>query len=85
MIDIKEIKEKTVWEDFLIFAKPKTFLHSWNWGEFNKKLGNKVFYLGIYDDGELAGVALIIKISARRGNFLFCPHGPVFKNIKYKI
>lgn len=87
MITIKEIKEKAVWENFLISAKPKTFLHSRDWGEFNEKLGNKVFYSGIYDGDELAGVALIIKIRARRGNFLFCPHGPIVKiqNEKSKI
>lgn len=65
----------------------KTFLHSRNWGEFNENLGNKVFYLGVYDESELIGVALIIKIQARRGNFLFCPHGPIIKiqNAKSKI
>ena len=58
---------------------PNTFLHSWNWGEFHKKLGYKIFRLGISKKNGLIAVALFIKIPARRGTFLFCPHGPIFK------
>jgi len=57
-------------------------LDSWNWGEFQKKEGNKIWRLGIYDGGELAGVALVVKVKARRGTFLFVPHGPNIINPK---
>ncbi|MFC1630226.1 lipid II:glycine glycyltransferase FemX [Patescibacteria group bacterium] len=75
-MEIKEIENRDVWENFLLMCENKTFLDSWNWGEFQKAIGNKVLRLGIYIENELLGAALILKITARRGTFLFCPHGP---------
>jgi lipid II:glycine glycyltransferase (peptidoglycan interpeptide bridge formation enzyme) len=87
MLEIEEIKNKEIWENFLLECKEKTFLDSWNWGEFNKKMGNKIWRLGIYEIpnpkpqiSNLIGAALVIKIEARRGKFLFLPHGPVIKS-----
>jgi lipid II:glycine glycyltransferase (peptidoglycan interpeptide bridge formation enzyme) len=83
---IELISEKFVWESFIKSQAEYTFLHSWNWGEFSKLMGDKVWRLGIYDNNELVGVALIMKITAKRGTFLFCPHGPiVIQNSKFKI
>lgn len=76
-MNIREITNKEEWEDFLATCSQKTFLHSWNWGEFNVSQGSKIWRLAAYNDAGLLGVALFIKISARRGTFLFCPHGPV--------
>lgn len=77
---IKEIENKKYWEDFLFQIEEKTFLQSWDWGEFQKNLGNKIWRFGIYDEkGEILGVSLIIKIKAKRGTFLFLPHGPLIK------
>ncbi|MEK7187950.1 MAG: peptidoglycan bridge formation glycyltransferase FemA/FemB family protein [Patescibacteria group bacterium] len=77
---IAEIHSKTEWEHFLAEASPHSFLHSWNWGEVQEKLGTKVIRLGLYEDQSLIAVALILLIKARRGSFLFCPHGPVVEN-----
>ena len=76
---IKEIKNKQEWEDFLLLCKEKTFCHSWSWGEFNKAMGDSVWRFGIYDNN-LITVFQVIKIKARRGNFIFIPHGPIFLN-----
>ncbi|MDI6883018.1 MAG: peptidoglycan bridge formation glycyltransferase FemA/FemB family protein [Patescibacteria group bacterium] len=85
-MEIKEIKNKEVWENFLLDCKEKTFLQSWNWGEFQKIMGSEIWRLGIYqltDDRyqvtDLVGVALVVKIEAKRGTFLFCPHAPVVR------
>lgn len=79
-MQIKEVKIKDVWETFFEEVKEKTFLQSWYWGEFQKNLGEKIWRLGIYDNNQqIIGVALIIKVRAKRGNFLFLPHGPVLK------
>ena len=77
-MELKEITNKNEWEEFLIQCAEKTFLQSWNWGEFNKGMNSKIWRLGIYNNEKLISVALIFKISARRGTFLFIPHGPVF-------
>jgi len=79
---IQEIDNKTIWEGFLDDVAQKTFLQSWSWGEFNRAMGEKIWRLGVYDDQELAALALVVKVSARRGNFLFIPHGPVMRNLE---
>ncbi len=75
-MEIREITNKEEWECFLLRCAEKTFLQSWNWGEFNKHMLTKYWRLGIYDK-KLLAVALVYKVSARRGTFLFVPHGPV--------
>lgn len=84
-MDIKEINNKEVWEGFSGQCEEKTFLNSWNWGEFQKREGNKIWRLGIYDNEQLVAIILIIKIRARRGTFLFIPHGPNIINSKFQI
>lgn len=76
MLKIEKINNKKIWESFFENQSKKTFLHSWNWGEFNKLMGNKIWRLGIFKDKNLMGVAQIIKTEAKRGTFLLCPHGP---------
>ena len=75
-LKIREIQNKEVWENFLLQCSEKTFLDSWNWGEFQKKMEEKIWRFGIYNDQELIGLALIIKIKAKRGTFIFAPHSP---------
>lgn len=81
-MEIRKITDKSRWENFVLDQKPDTFLHSWNWGEFQRITGEEIFRLGIFDDQELASIALIIKVNAKRGKFLFCPHGPLLANGK---
>ena len=87
-MEIKEIKSKEEWEDFLLQCEQKTFLQSWNWGEFQLSLGNppspkasegrgKIWRWGIFSGRDLVSVALVIKHTAKRGAFLLVPHGPV--------
>ena len=78
-MEIREIKDKIVWEDFLQECEEKTFLQSWNWGEFCKMEGSKIWRLGVYDSEQLIGTAFFYKIQAKRGTFLFLPHGPNIK------
>ncbi len=84
-MEIKEITNKTEWEKFLQNCTEKTFLQSWNWGEFQQSLGYKIWRFGIYENSILISVALVIKHTAKRGSFLLVPHGPVVENTKYKI
>lgn len=76
-MELKEIKDKEIWEGFLGSQKEKTFLQSWNWGEFQEKMRNKIWRLGVFDNGQLVGLALASKIEAKRGKFLLIQHGPV--------
>ena len=86
-LKIREINSKEIWENFLLEIEEKTFLQSWDWGEFQFKIGEKIWRLGIYEinsqlttqNPQLLGLALVIKIVAKRGNFLFVPHGPLIR------
>lgn len=76
-MEILEINEKETWENFVVSNKPDSFLHSWNWGEFNLNTGEKIWRLGFFEGGKLSAAALVIKVRAKRGTFLFVPHGPI--------
>lgn len=83
-LEIVAIDRKEIWEDFLKEIENKTFLQSWNWGEFQKMMGERVFYLGVSRSGKLIAVALTIKVRTKRGSFLLVPHGPIIKKQKTK-
>ena len=76
-MEIREIINKQEWEDFFLKCQQKTFLQSWNWGEFQMALGNKIRRLGVFEEEKMISVALVIKHTAKRGSFLIIPHGPV--------
>lgn len=80
-MEIKGIKEKNIWENFLLTCQEKTFLQSWYWGEFNKMMGNRIWRLGVYDKGKLVSVVLVVKIQAKRGTFLQIQHCLSMSNI----
>jgi lipid II:glycine glycyltransferase (peptidoglycan interpeptide bridge formation enzyme) len=76
-MEIKEITNKEIWETFLLKCEEKTFLDSWNWSIFQDKQEDKVFRLGVYENDKIIATATVVKIRAKRGTFLFVPHGPV--------
>lgn len=76
-LSIKPITERGVWDAFLAGARPHTFLQSWEWGNFNEQNGNRIFRLGVFDGDAPIALALVIRVSARRGSFLLVPHGPI--------
>ena len=78
-MQVREIKDKNTWDGFITAQKEHTFLHSAAWGELNRAMGDNIWNLGFYESDKLIAVALVIKVHARRGNFLFVPHGPIFK------
>ena len=78
---VHEIDDKKIWQDFIESVQPNTFLHTWQWGEFEKSLGHFIVRLGIFDGEVLVAAALFSKIRARRGTFLLCPHGPIIKHL----
>jgi lipid II:glycine glycyltransferase (peptidoglycan interpeptide bridge formation enzyme) len=82
---IKKITDKVQWENFVQSNRESTFLQSWNWGEFNKNTGEKIWRLGVFNNEELLTTALVIKVDAKRGSFLFIPQGPIIKSSKFKV
>ena len=79
MLICREIKDKNTWENFLSKQKEKTFLQSWAWGEFQEKMDNKIWKLGVFDGQDLLLIGLVVGIKAKRGRFLLVQHGPIIK------
>ncbi|MDP2721054.1 MAG: peptidoglycan bridge formation glycyltransferase FemA/FemB family protein [bacterium] len=82
MIQIKEISEKSRWEDFNLANPNPSFLQSWAWGEFQKNLGRQFYRFGIYEGSKLVGMSLVYAEAAKLGSYLYCPAGPILKNLK---
>lgn len=76
----KELNSKESWEKFSLDSPKNNFLQSWNWGEFQKSLGKKIFRLGIYYKNDLQAQILAIKEETRLGNYLYIPRGPIWSN-----
>ncbi len=77
MYNAEFITDKARWEEFVLSQAPQSFLHSWNWGETQRRLGKQVQRLGFLRENRLAGVCLIIKDLARRGPHYIIPGGPL--------
>ncbi|MFH1233759.1 MAG: peptidoglycan bridge formation glycyltransferase FemA/FemB family protein [Patescibacteria group bacterium] len=84
-MEIKNINDKAVWEAFENKDVPYTFLQSWEWGEFQKKMNNKIWRFGIFDNNNLLGIALVSKVVAKRGIFLLIQHGPSIKIFNFQF
>jgi lipid II:glycine glycyltransferase (peptidoglycan interpeptide bridge formation enzyme) len=75
MFHITKLDDKT-WNSFQTKLNLNTFLLSTGWIDFNESFGHKTWKFGLYDGKKLSSVVFVFKISAKRGTFLFCPHGP---------
>jgi lipid II:glycine glycyltransferase (peptidoglycan interpeptide bridge formation enzyme) len=81
----KKITDKYKWEIFLSTQPYQLFVQSWAYGEFNKDLGDDAFVLGAYDENtKLIGGSLVLRVKAKRGDFFYCPYGPIldFENLE---
>lgn len=84
MLNIQEITNKKQWEDFICSVSHDfpPFFQTWNWGEVQKKIGEKIWRLGLYNNKKLIGVASVTCIDAKRGKYLHLRHGPVLTDYK---
>jgi len=77
-IDFKEVKNKDIWEKFISKQKYTSIFQSWNWGDFERKMGNKFIRVGFYKGGELVALLPIKQVKALRGRYIHLRHGPIF-------
>jgi len=78
--------EKIEYTNFLISHISGSFLQSWEWGEWQEKLGKKVYRFKITDDTEnVLGSVLLVKMPLPFGKYyLYAPYGPVV-NFQFSI
>jgi len=75
-MQITNVKNKAEWEAVLERCREKSFLSSWEWGDFWVGQGKKIKRLGVGDKSGLLAVALAVKIKAKRGTYILIQHGP---------
>ena len=90
--------QKEIWNGFIVENCSESFLQSWEWGEFQKRVGRKAWRLGIYEVvlnnkneidklqiTKLIAVILIVKYDLPFGrSYFYCPRGPVANKLKIK-
>ncbi len=81
---IKEIEDKKEWENFAINFDKRTFLNSWNWGEFRKSIGDRIYRRGLWLDGKLEALFFTSIVHSKKGKFLLVPHAPLIKESSIK-
>lgn len=77
-MQIFEANNKAEYDSFLI-GQEGPLLQSWHWGEFQKKLGRKVWRLLVTTNtGKYLAAASVIKQPLAYGKeYFYCPRGPV--------
>ncbi len=78
-LNIKEVKQ-SVWDDFNKSQPYSLFVQSSGYSDFNIKMNEKTWTFGIYEGDILVGGAICITVTAKRGNFLYLPYGPIISN-----
>jgi lipid II:glycine glycyltransferase (peptidoglycan interpeptide bridge formation enzyme) len=73
MYTIKEVTDRSTWDTLT----RGVLLQAWNWGEFQKEIGHKVYRLGVYRANDLIGGAQVIQIKSALRSHLYVPNGPV--------
>jgi lipid II:glycine glycyltransferase (peptidoglycan interpeptide bridge formation enzyme) len=76
---VREMNDESNWEDFVTAQPEANFLHSWNWGKFNQRIGKDIIRFGVYRSQHLCGVVLAIIEEAKRGRFIVVPAGPLLE------
>jgi len=69
--------EKEAQESFLLSTPHTPFLQSSLWGNFQEKIGNKVYRMGIFKGSEIEGITSAYQIKAKFNSYLYIPWGPV--------
>ncbi len=79
-MEIKEIRDKNIWENFITHYSPEALFQSWAWGEAIKK-DQRLWRWGLFEKNKLIGIAQVTKVEAKRGIFLHIRHGPIFSSL----
>lgn len=70
--------DKLAWNNFVAAnSSPSSFLQSWEWGEFQKSLGHKVYRLAVSD---LAQAQVIVRELRFGKMYMEVPKGPIFSS-----
>lgn len=54
-----------------------TFMQSEEWADFEILSGNTITHIGVSDSNRLLAICSVVSVHAKKGTFLFIPHGPI--------
>lgn len=79
-MEVREITDKQELNSFVVTALGGQFLQSFEWGEFQKVMGNRFWRFGVGQPGNILAVAAVIEHQLPFAwSYIYTPHGPVFK------
>lgn len=82
-MQVSEIKDKKIWNEFIGSQDLSQFLQSWEWGEFQQSLGRKIWRLAVCNNSDISAAALVVKrFLPLAKSYLYCPRGPILANDK---
>lgn len=81
-IEVSKILDKNRLDHYVLRQQHTHFLQSFSWGEFQEKIGNKVYRFGFFDGENLVGIISAFQIKAKYNSYLYVPWGPVLSNWK---
>lgn len=78
LIELPETQRRD-YNDFVAAQESGSFLQSWQWGEWQERLGRKVYRYFVKDgDGRTIASLQLIQVSLPfRQYYLYCPYGPI--------
>jgi len=82
--------DKVPWDKFVASNGCGSFMQSWGWGDVQQKFGTSIWRVVADQDGDICGVALILKREMPMGrSYLYIPRGPVtefqISNFKFQM
>lgn len=72
MYKVSEVTSPETWDSLA----GGVLLQSWGWGEFQQKIGHKVWRLGVFDGETFVGGASIILVNSKFRTHLYVSNGP---------
>ena len=77
------LADKNQYNQFVANCPSGSFLQSWEWGQWQEKLGRRIFRYWILDDiGNHAASIQLIKMPLPFGRYyLYAPYGPVIQSV----
>lgn len=76
-MEFKIVTNKSEWDTFVSTFDYTTMFLSWEWCQFEQKIGSKLETWGVYENNVLIGVLPMKTIKARRGKYLHIRHAPL--------
>ena len=80
-----EVKNQQEWDRYLSQCQRKSFLQTWQWGEFQKSLGRKIERLAFFSNDKLLGISLCVIQKSRFSKYVYCPRGPLLSEDSAEI